>query len=235
MNTWAIVPFKGTQNAKRRLANDLSANARESLVRAMLDDVLQALSASSGLDGILLVSKAPEVGTIATRWPHVTLYAEVAETLVGALIEASERAKHTYDADRTIIVPGDVPLITSREVEWLLNCADDVVIVPDSNRVGTNALVCKPPNAFPYVFDGRSFVPHLKAAELHGLQTRTIESALLGIDVDTTEDLEQLLKFNHESHTRNLLLTHPEFTKILDSKGTSTSAAAQEKYLTKVQ
>ena len=88
MSTWAIVPFKGVRDAKQRLARDLNAAVRERLVRAMLDDVLNALTTSQETDGILLVSNAQEAGEITQQWSGVTLYREVAHTLVGALIEA---------------------------------------------------------------------------------------------------------------------------------------------------
>ena len=64
---WAIVPFKGSDGAKRRLADHLSTIERASLVLAMLEDVLQTLTQVANLDGICLVSRSDEAVAIARK------------------------------------------------------------------------------------------------------------------------------------------------------------------------
>ena len=49
---WAVVPVKNLQDAKQRLASVLSAGERLELFRAMLEDVLSALSECRGLAGV---------------------------------------------------------------------------------------------------------------------------------------------------------------------------------------
>ena len=204
MSVWAIVPFKGAQNAKRRLSPALPASSRAKLAIAMLEDVLQALLEADSIDGILLVSRSNEARELAQKW-QVTLYRDKAHTLVDALIEAGEKLKRDMHATTAIIVPGDVPLISGSDVDHVLHYHADVTIVPDAHKIGTNALVCTPPNAFPLVFDGRSFHPHIEAATKEGLQVRPVQSSAFAVDVDTIEDLKLVLRRSKASHTKKIL------------------------------
>ena len=215
MSVWAIVPFKGAENAKRRLSPQLSADVRSRLALAMLNDVLQALVDAKSVDGILLTSRAPEAKRIAEHW-GVTLYRDQAHTLVDALTDASEKVKRDLNAATCIIVPGDVPLITGTDVDHILHYHAHVTIVPDSHKIGTNALVCTPPNAFPLVFDGRSYHPHIEAATRLDLQVRSVQSDAFAIDVDTADDLRLVKASTKNCRTRNLLETEAELIDLIE-------------------
>lgn len=214
MSVWAIVPFKGAENAKRRLSPQLSADVRSRLALAMLNDVLQALADAKSVDGILLTSRAPEAKRIAEQW-GVTLFRDQAHTLVDALTDANEKVKRDLNATTSIIVPGDVPLITGTDVDHVLHYHAHVTIVPDSHKIGTNALVCTPPNAFPLVFDGRSYHPHVEAATRLGLQVRSVQSDAFAIDVDTADDLLLVHSSTKSSLTRKLLINDPELATLV--------------------
>ena len=214
MSVWAIVPFKGAQNAKRRLSPELPATSRSKLAIAMLEDVLQALLDAESINGILLVSRSDEARELAQKW-DVTLYRDKAHTLVDALIEAGEKLKRDMHATTAIIVPGDVPLISGSDVDRVLHYHADVTIVPDAHKIGTNALVCTPPNAFPLVFDGRSFHPHIDAATHEGLQVRPVQLDAFAVDVDTVEDLSLVHQRAQDSHTKRLLESDDAFATLL--------------------
>ncbi len=215
MGVWAIVPFKGAENAKRRLSPRLSASSRSRLALAMLNDVLDALVEAKSVDGILLTSRAKEAKSIAEKW-NVELYRDKAHTLVDALTDAGERVKNGLNATAAIIVPGDVPLITGSDVDHVLHYHADVTIVPDSHKIGTNALVCTPPNAFPLIFDGRSYHPHIEAATRSGLQVRSVQSRAFAIDVDTAEDLLLVYASTGKSRTKELLRSDTELSALID-------------------
>lgn len=215
MSVWAIVPFKGAENAKRRLSPRLSATVRSRLALAMLNDVLNALVEAKSVDGILLTSRATEAKSIAEKW-NVTLYRDKAHTLVDALTYAGDRVKNGLNATTAIIVPGDVPLITGTDVDHVLHYHADVTIVPDSHKIGTNALVCTPPNAFPLIFDGRSYHPHIEAATRSGLQVRSVQSDAFAVDVDTADDLLLVHASTGESRTRKLLRSDAELSALID-------------------
>lgn len=186
----------------------------------MLNDVLQALVDAKSVDGILLTSRAVEAKAIAEKW-GATLYRDQAHTLVDALTAASEKAKNELNATTAIIVPGDVPLITGTDVDHVLHYHANVTIVPDSHKIGTNALVCTPPNAFPLVFDGRSYHPHVEAATRRGLQVRSVQLHAFAIDVDTADDLLYVDSSTKDSLTRRLLINEPELVNLLSELNSS--------------
>lgn len=188
MSICALVPFKGTKAAKRRLGCVLDASDREGLVLAMVRDVLTALVASDGLGGVVVVSR-DEVGARLAEEFGVEVFADSAADLSGAVAEASAHARTRNAISGTLFVPGDVPLIGPEDIAAILDGHRQVTVVPDAHDIGTNALATSPPNAFGYLFDGKSFKPHLAAAKRAGLETRVVRRPNFGIDVDTVAEL----------------------------------------------
>lgn len=188
MSVWALVPFKGAAGAKRRLESWLSAEEREGLVHAMLRDVLGALTRCASLGGVLLVSRDPAARQFAHEF-GVRLFADSATDLSGAVVEASDFAAAAFAATGTLFVPGDVPLVQPADIAAVLCGHQQVTLVPDGNDVGTNAAASSPPNAFEYLFDGKSFKPHLASARKAGITARVVRRHALGLDVDTAGEL----------------------------------------------
>lgn len=214
---WAVVPLKKLAGAKQRLGPLLRPAERAGLVLAMLEDVLTALKATSGLAGILLVSRADEATDIARRF-GIELFAEAP----GADLSESVQAAGGYlianrAAAGTLIIPGDVPLVTPVDLVALLAGHERLTLVPDSEGDGTNCIVSTPANLIRYRFDGHSYKPHVDAAYGIGITPRIIESVNLGLDVDTPADLAELARVVPPSFTRTFIevsgiasrLTHP--------------------------
>ena len=182
---WAVVPLKNIRQAKQRLAPLLTPGERSDLMLAMVTDVLVTLTQTPGLAGILLVSRAPEAAELA-RNHACELYAEAE----GADLSESVQAAGGYlvanrDAKGTLIVPGDVPLITPADVTSILAEHRRLTLVPDSEGDGTNCIVSSPPNLIRYRFDGHSFGPHTEAAYGIGITPCIVRNQAFGIDVDT--------------------------------------------------
>ena len=185
---WALLPFKGAEGAKRRLAPVLTAHEREGLVLAMMRDVLEALASSASLAGVLLVSRDPVAPALAQEF-GADVYADNADNLSSAVREASHHAQWDCSASGTLFVPGDVPLIRPEDVDAVLADHDHVTLVPDANDIGTNAAASSPPNAFEYLFDGKSFKPHIASARRAGIEARIVRRTAFGLDVDTIAEL----------------------------------------------
>ena len=185
---WALLPYKGAEGAKRRLAPVLTASERAGLVLAMVRDVLEALASSASLAGVLLVSRDPIAQELAREF-GAEVYADSADDLSGAVVEASRHAQSDRGASGTLFVPGDVPLIRPEDVDAVLAHHDRVTLVPDANDVGTNAAASSPPNAFEYLFDGKSFKPHIASARRAGIEARIVRRTAFGLDVDTVAEL----------------------------------------------
>lgn len=202
---WAIVPIKSLQTAKRRLADVLSAEERRALMLAMARDVLTALVRSAALTGVLIVSRAPEADALAQSFGTERFTESPDADLSLALTQASEYARDHLHARGVMIVPADVPLIEPEEIDAILAGHEAVTVMPDDERLGTNGLVCTPPDRMPFRFDGRSFRPHLEAAEATGVHPRIVPSPRFALDVDTPDDLRALLQRGPATQTAMFL------------------------------
>ena len=203
---WALLPFKGAEGAKRRLAPVLTASEREGLVLAMVRDVLEALTASASLAGVLVVSRDPIAEGLAREF-DAEVYADNASDLSGAVQEASRYVESLRSASGTLFVPGDVPLIRADDVDAVLAHHDRVTLVPDAYDIGTNAAASSPPNAFEYLFDGKSFKPHLASARRAGIEARIVRRTAFGLDVDTIAELMEVAARSAGTRTGAFLTT----------------------------
>ena len=193
---WALLPFKGVEAAKGRLSPLLAQGERAEFALAMARDVLAALS-QTRLRGILIVSRAAVARDLASE-SGAEVFAESSRGLTAAVTEAS-----TFLADRadgTMIIHGDVPLVTPAEIETALNGHRQVTLVPDRSDIGTNCIIATPPNAFRYQFDGRSFAPHQALARAAGFEPRVVRLPGLGLDIDTAEALRDFASEASDTH-----------------------------------
>ena len=205
---WAVVPYKGRTNPKRRLASHLSQQERANLVHAMLDDVLTELLASELFDEILLVSAASDAPDLANQY-GIAFFRDRSTNLPDALTDASRWLKDVHSVNTVFIVPADVPLIDSKDLQQAVTKHKSVTVIPDQHDVGTNGLICTPPNAFPYVFDGQSFKPHLKAADERNLSPIALRLGSFELDIDTADDIFAIRKASKESRTKTYIKSIP--------------------------
>ncbi len=199
---WALVPFKGPDGAKGRLGEYLSERERRDLTLAMLRDVLDALTQAS-LAGVLIVSRSPTAAALARDF-DVEVFADTANDLTGAVTEAS-----TFVADRaqgTMIVHGDLPLLTGHDVNDALRGHTDVTLLPDRHDIGTNCIIATPPNAMTYQFDGRSFRPHKALARAAGLEPRVVRLPGFALDIDTIDGLREFAATGSDTRSGRYLV-----------------------------
>ncbi len=190
-----MLPIKGLANAKTRLAPVLQPAERRQLFLRMLEDVLAALTAARGLDGILAVTGDGAATDLAKRFGARVLL-ETAGRGQSAAVAAAADALHAAGAAAMLALPGDVPLVTAAEIETLLAAhgkAPAVTIVPAADRRGSNGLLCSPPTAISFHFGDDSFVAHQAAAQRHGIEPGIVTLAGLGLDIDRPEDIAELL------------------------------------------
>ena len=179
----AIVPVKGLDGAKSRLAPRLSAAERERLVLDMLDRVLSACAQADAIGGTLLVTPAPG---LARDSVEVLLDAGTGHADALALALADPRA-----AGGALVVMGDCPLVTAESLDALARVARPIALAPARDG-GVNALALRAVNGFRPRFGvpAETTVAEARAA---GLEPVVMDDPALALDIDRPEDYELLL------------------------------------------
>ncbi len=204
---WAVLPIKDLADAKQRLGRVLDRFERQRLFRTMVEDVLEALAGVAALDGVMVVSRDPAAAALAERY-GARVFREAENRGHTAAVSAAAIELATAGADGMIQVPGDVPLVTTAEIETVLDAhgeAPAVTFVPSRDRRGSNCVVCSPPVVMPLEFGANSFYPHLKSARQRGLRAKVVDLPGLGLDIDTPDDLVELLRRPAASRTQQFL------------------------------
>jgi len=191
VTTWAIVPVKPLRRAKTRLSSVLGAEERLALSREMLNRVLEALARVPGIERTLLVSRDSEALALARQHGARTLSERPPIDLNLALQQAT-RAAIGSGASAVLVVPADLPLVTSEDLQELLSLGASppvVVLAPDRRQAGTNALLTSPAGLIEYAFGPSSFDRHRALALAAGARVAVCERPGLALDLDLPEDL----------------------------------------------
>jgi 2-phospho-L-lactate guanylyltransferase len=192
MNFWAIVPVKPLRRGKSRLAWVLSEEERTALNEYLLAHTLDTLKTIPEIEHILVISRDPGALALARSHGARTVQEDGAPHLNVALTRATIVAKN-YTTNGILIIPADLPLITTTDIRAMLNRAIDppvVVVVPDRHHQGTNALLVSPAGLIQYNFGPGSYQIHCERAQQAGARLEICELPSLALDVDLPEDLE---------------------------------------------
>jgi 2-phospho-L-lactate guanylyltransferase len=203
---WAVVPVKEFEGAKRRLSSCLSADERRTLARTMLEDVLEAVSAVRELAGVLVVTVDPAATSLATRYGARIVTEGARDGHTGA-VTAAARLLVREGRTGMMTMPGDIPRLMSAEIAATLaahRAAPAFSIVPAHDDLGSNTIVCSPPDAVPLRFGEDSFYPHLDAARAQGIEPLVVRHSGIGMDIDNPIDLVTFLRMSPPVRTRTL-------------------------------
>lgn len=203
MSTFAVVPVKTLLKSKTRLSNFFTLQERPLLTLAMLEDVLNALKSSKVNNTIVIGSDSTVEGLVKNY--SMTFLREKQEGLNQALDQATKLCVRN-SAELVLVLPADIPLITSKDINGLVKLArkDSVVISPSQNG-GTNALLQTPPGIVSPCFGPDSFKKHFYKAVSKGVQAKIYVSSNLMLDIDSEKDLVQLLKADQQTASNRFL------------------------------
>lgn len=191
MILWAIVPVKPLRRGKSRLADVLSGEQRAALNKKLLIHTLDTITQVPSLEQVLVVSRDPEALALARFHGARTVLEDGTPHLNLAITRATAVAQ-MYNAVGVLVLPADLPQITPEDVNVMIEAAGmspSVVIAPDHRRMGTNALLIKPPGLLTYEFGENSFNLHVAQSRAKGVEPKIVELPSLAHDVDLPEDL----------------------------------------------
>lgn len=192
-SVWAVVALKSPERAKSRLAGWLSPTQRRQLLFTLAERSIKALRATPGIDRVCVISASEEVADFARSLGARPLAQSVETGTAGAFACAIEQL-HPLEPRKLLMLAGDLPLVCPAALQALCEAAEraQIVIAPDRHRLGTNALLCTPPQAIAPSFGSDSFHRHRLAAERAGLKTKVLDLHALSLDLDRPDDFEEL-------------------------------------------
>lgn len=202
-----VLPVKALCAAKSRLQPLLTAQMRYRLALQLFLHTIQVLKEShlqtvviSTDPSVLAEAFASEVGILDETGLPLKLSAENSEHLNRLLPVSIAHLLSCNDYDWLLILPSDLPLLTSADVQLVRDNLTDIsaLIVPDRNRRGTNLLALRVEVAqtFEFQFGLDSFNKHCRTFEEMHLTYKILEPAGITFDLDTTADWEQLTVLN---------------------------------------
>jgi 2-phospho-L-lactate guanylyltransferase len=194
MTVRAVIAVRGGEGAKSRCVPHLDAVARGELVRAMLLDMIAALSASRRIDEVEVVTPTPELAEAARTAGAQVLFESEPRGLNAAFEAARERLRNADPEAVMAALPGDLPLLDAGELEPVLAslAPGEVALAPASADGGTGAVILRAAAPFDFRFGADSFRRHWEGALQAGLTPVRLAAPSLGLDIDRPEDLAAL-------------------------------------------
>ena len=148
----------------------------------MLEDVLDAVSAVRELAGLLVVTVDPVATALAGRY-GARIVAEGARDGHTGAVAAAQRLLRREGEAGMMTMPGDIPRLSSAEIAETLAAhrpAPAFTIVPAHDDLGSNMIICSPPDVVPLRFGENSFYPHLDAARARGIDPLIVRQPGIG-------------------------------------------------------
>jgi 2-phospho-L-lactate guanylyltransferase len=202
---FAILPVKRPENAKQRLKGFLAIEQREALARLLYAQTLAALCRAEGIDRIAVVTSDAEAAAHARR-SGALVFEENQQVSHSVSADAASMRAMVLGASTVLLVPIDVPTVTPTDFTRLAAAArPGVVVVPSADGTGTNALVRTPPDCIESRFGPGSFRAHLDQARSKGVPAEVLRVPGLMFDIDTPEDVAELLASTHECEVSSFL------------------------------
>jgi 2-phospho-L-lactate guanylyltransferase len=198
MKITALIPVKGFRNAKQRLSALLGGAEREAFAEAMFREVLCQVLRASGISETVVVTGDDKVAAIAgSLGARVIL--ENAETGETAAVDFARTSLKNAGCEAVLILPGDLPLLRSGDIDVVLRQVPDgqiapfALLIPSHDKLGTNALLLAPPDIIKLRFGYDSFSYHTSQVSAQGLPIRCFENEHIALDIDEPQDLEKCL------------------------------------------
>ena len=134
--------------------------------------MLEAVAGAKSLAGILVVTLAPEATAFASRLGARVVTDGARDGHTGS-VTAGLKLLAREGRGGMMTVPADIPAATSAEFDRVVAAhlaAPSFTISPAHDDLGSNAVICSPPDLVPLRFGDNSYFPHLDAARRCGIE-----------------------------------------------------------------
>ena len=201
---WAVVPIKELDGAKQRLAPLLTPAQRRALIEVMMGEVLEAVVEARSLAGVMVMTLDPQATALATRLGARVVTDGAREGHTGSVM-AGLKLLAREGRSGMITLPADIPAVTFQEIDLVVAAhlpAPAFTISPAHDKLGSNAVICSPPDAVPLRFGDNSYYPHLDAARAQGIDPTVMPQPGIALDIDHPVDLAAFLRLPQSAGTR---------------------------------
>jgi len=199
---YLLIPVKNLDFANERLSSVLNQEDRTALAYEMLKDVFEAASQSTLPDKIAVVTLDKKAMYMADNLDFAIINEENQESESSSVDYALKVCKE-MGAESVLVIPGDAPLITAQDIDFVIDKVKDhphIIMVPAADKLGTNAILRKPPDVITSMFGHNSFRKHKEQADEKNIPYEVYELPNIALDIDEPADIEQLKTLG--SHTR---------------------------------
>jgi 2-phospho-L-lactate/phosphoenolpyruvate guanylyltransferase len=186
-----LLPVKDFRYAKQRLAGVMSERSRAGLARAMLTDVLMALSQARAPERVIIYTASESVGECARQFGF-DIVEEV--SVQGHSAAVNKMVNECIGrASQFLSLASDLPTITPADIDLAFSAAEsEINLIPSHEGTGTNAALFISPAVIQMEYGAGSLQRHLLNAARAGFHAKVLRIAGIEFDVDTPEDLRLL-------------------------------------------
>jgi 2-phospho-L-lactate guanylyltransferase len=202
----ALIPVKELARGKQRLKSLLTSEERHLLSKTMLEDVLSVVATSPRFDRTLVITS--DTAAALGRQYGAGVIKETRQVRQSQSVDVAAAICRQMGAKGMLALPLDVPQVTTDDLIRIVEkgtASPGIVLVPSRDRLGTNALLARPPDAIPFRFGYDSFRAHQREAEARDLACEVCELPNLALDIDEVEDLRLFLDQPGKTRTHELL------------------------------
>ena len=203
MKTVCIIPVNKLNNIKSRLSNFFNIEQRIELNIEMLNDVLLAVKHSKNIDETYIITPDKNVINIIKKFKCRYLF-EKKKLGVNIAVQKAISKSIIEGATAAIILPSDIPLISSDEIDRIINhgkTKNTVIITPAKRFDGTNSLFLHPPKIINTYYDQNSFITHYNEAVENNSKVNIFISKNIMLDLDSISDLKEFVKIKSNTNT----------------------------------
>jgi 2-phospho-L-lactate guanylyltransferase len=183
-----LLPVKDFRDAKHRLAARLTPSQRAGFARAMLSDVLSAISRARMPERVVVFTASDQVADIARPY-NFDIIEEVSVRGHSAAVNQMVQ-QLSSNASQILSIAADLPLLEPNDVDGMFELSKaDINLVASLDGTGTNAVLFMLPARIEMQYGADSLKRHLSGARAAGLEARVLSIPGIEFDVDTPEDL----------------------------------------------
>lgn len=198
-STLLVVPMKEPHLAKSRLRDVLDRAERARLARQLFERTLRLITRMHNEEDrpdfdIAIVTRNASIKARAEAL-GVGLIDEQGNGGLSGAVEAAAAAAKSEGYKRFCVLPADLAAPDPKDVRVLLSqdLGEKGIALCPSRDFGTNALLVAPPDAIRFAYGHRSFQRHCQLAEAAGITPIVLPLESLRWDIDTSNDLEELM------------------------------------------